>query len=244
VAALLLEYAFRASLIHARKELDHPRLLALFQKTCRRVLRALDVEVRLLGRTELLQQKAPFLIIGNHSSYLDMVILGAQYPCLFVSSLERRDDGAIGRLAQLAGTIFVDRQNRTQLRGDIHSIANYLSAGIPLCLYPEGTTSNGRKILPFKSSLLHAIEAKDVEILPVCLRYTHADGKPLAADDFDAIAWYGEMSFFPHFRRLIKFSSIRADLKILDPIRTHGELGRKAIANAARDLIEKAFQAS
>lgn len=247
VLYLLAEFMVRAWLIAQRREELRPQsflLLDLFRSSSRRILKTMNVEVELKGRTDLITERRPYIVVGNHSSYLDMIILGSVYPCIFVSSVERRDDGPIGKLAQAAGTIFVDRVNKSRLPEDVETLARHMAAGVPLCLYLEGTTSNGRTVLPFKSSLLGAIEDKDVEILPVCLRYTHADGRVLAGDAFDQIAWYGAMSFLPHFRRINSLRSIRAELTILDPIRTRGELCRKTVASAAHSLIHHAFYAS
>lgn len=247
VIYLLLEYALRASLIHLRQSnlrLQSNLLLNLMQSTSRRILRALAVNVEIKGRQDLIQQKRPYLVVGNHASYLDMLILGSIYPCIFVSSLEQKENGPIGKIAQLAGTIFVDRINKSRLPEDVDTIARHMAAGIPLCLYLEGTTSNGRMILPFKSSLLGAIEEKDVEILPVCIRYTHVNGEPLEGDAFDLVAWYGSMSFFPHFRKLNALQSIRAELTVLETIQTRGELSRKTIASTAQEAIQTAFVAS
>lgn len=215
--------------------------MALVSETSTRILELMRVQVRLQGEVPLLSKNRAFLVIGNHSSYLDMLILAKHYPCLFVSSEERRGDGGIGQLAELSGTVFVDRKNKSRLREDIRSIAAYLERGIPLCLYLEGTTSNGRSILPFKSSLLRSVEERDIEILPICLRYTHIDGKPLEGRDFDQVAWYGDMTFLPHFRSLANKSSIAAELQILAPLRAKEKQNRKAIAAAAEEQIRAAF---
>ena len=247
IVYLLAEYVARAALITARPAgLRKKSLLRLrlFQGTTGRVARVLGLELTIKGRADLLKMLHPFVVLGNHSSYLDMVVLGSIYPCIFVSSVERRDDGALGVLSKSAGTIFVDRINKSRLPDDIRQLALHLDAGLPLCLYLEGTTSNGREILPFKSSLLKAIETKDAEILPICIRYTHANGEPLKGEKIDQIAWYGEMDFFPHFQRLIALGSIQAELTVLEPIRTHGKLDRKEIARCAQSAISAAFHAT
>ena len=247
IILLLAEYAARTALITARPadlRTKSQLRLRLFQSITKRAVRALDLELMVEGRADLLEEMRPYVVLGNHLSYLDMIVLGSVYPCIFVSSVERRDDAGLGMLAKCAGTIFVDRINKSKLPDDIREIARHLDAGLPLCLYLEGTTSNGRGILPFKSSLLKAIEARDAEVLPICVRYTHADGEPIADDNIDRIAWYGDMDFFSHFLQLTTLRSIRAELTVLEPLRTGGRLDRKEIARAAHQAISAVFHRS
>lgn len=216
----------------------------ILQKQSHKALRILKAKVLVEGPGLPLAKanSEGLLFIANHSSYLDTVVISAQFRCLFVSSVERKEDGLLGKIAEAAGTLFVERRKKSQLPQDIRRLHEYLQQGTALCLFPEGTTSNGREILRFKSSLLQALEGSQKMIVPLVLRYENAQGQLLDPAEMDKIAWYGEMNFLPHFLALMKREAkLCIRVRVLEPIRVDSRWTRKQIAQETELRIRQAF---
>ena len=135
------------------------------------VLRALGVSVNLQGRLDAGAQ----MLVANHVSWLDVIVLQSLIPqARFVSKAEVQHWPLIGRLVVGAGTFFVERARPRQTRNAVDAIAAALAAGETVAVFPEGTTSDGRAVLPFRASLLEAALFAAVPVRPVALRYADA----------------------------------------------------------------------
>lgn len=119
------------------------------QNVCRRALRVFHLELRVTGAVP-----STGLLVCNHLSYLDILVLGATTPCIFVSKCEVRRWPVFGWFASLAGTLFLRREKKSAVARMTHEMRRAMNNGVLLVLFPEGTTSDGRDVLPFKSSLL------------------------------------------------------------------------------------------
>jgi len=133
------------------------------------------------------------LIVGNHLSYLDIVAYSALAPCVFVAKQDVRGWPVFGWFARLAGTVFVDRERRSAVAEVGSEIAEALRAGIPVVLFAEGTSSDGRQVLPFRSSLLEPATRSRELLTPAAISYDLADGS--AAEE---VCYWGEMTLLPH----------------------------------------------
>ena len=135
------------------------------------VLRSLGVSVQMQGRLEGTAQ----LLVSNHVSWLDVIVLQALFPhARFVSKAEVQHWPLIGRLVTGAGTLFVERNRPRQTGHCVDAIATALAAGGTVAVFPEGTTSDGQAVLPFRSGLLQAALLAEVPIRAVALRYADA----------------------------------------------------------------------
>lgn len=151
-----------------------------------------------------------FLIVSNHQSYLDIIVIASLFPTLFVAKKEVKQWPLLGWLASLGGTVFVDRQ---AFRGGMNSaqeVAAVLRTNVSVNVFPEGTSSDGTTVFPFKPSLLKAaVETKSV-VLPLSINYLLVNGKPMSNGTRDRICWYGAMEFVPHFLALLDVESVLA----------------------------------
>ena len=119
-------------------------------------------------------ERGPMLLAANHISWLDIVVMHAARHCRFVSKADVRHWPLIGMLATAAGTLFIERESRRDAMRVVHHMAERLSAGDVLAIFPEGTTSNGVDLLPFHANLFQAAVAANAPVLPVALSFVDA----------------------------------------------------------------------
>ncbi len=153
-----------------------------------------------------------YLVVGNHLSYIDILVLNSIYPTSFVTSIEMKNTLVLGQITQLAGCLFVNRKNKSNINSEILDITNALKNDLSVTVFPEATSSNGEQVLPFKRSLFKAaIEAKR-DVLPVTINYTEVDGRQLSRSNRDRVCWYGDMEFLPHLIALCRTKSVKVEL--------------------------------
>ncbi|MFW5730630.1 MAG: lysophospholipid acyltransferase family protein [Desulfonatronovibrionaceae bacterium] len=188
--------------------------------------------------TKLASQDRP-LIVANHVSYLDVFILAALRPTLFISSVELSRTPFLGSMSRLGGTVFVERRKNTGLRTEIQKVASILDDGFAVALFPEARTSDGSAMLPFKGALFEAAVKAKARVIPVCIRYESLDGKPLTAENRDRIVYYGGVRFFPHILRLFRHHEIQARVDVFESL--GGDKSRKDLARESYGIINKCF---
>jgi 1-acyl-sn-glycerol-3-phosphate acyltransferase len=181
------------------------------------------------------------LIVSNHLSYVDVLVLASLIPSVFTTSVELRNTVLLGTLARLSGSIFVERRRPSGLKQEIEVIAIALGQGLPVVLFPEGTTSNGDRVHPFKNSLFESAFMAHADILPVCLHYSGVNQERLTPRNRDSVFYYGGVSFGKHLFRLLSLASVDIEVVALKAIKVHPGLSRKALAAAAHDAISAAY---
>ena len=199
MVACLAEYLINA--LTGRTDLSH-RTYALHRWSAR-VLPWLGVRVVTEGR---LPENG--LLVSNHLSYLDILVFSAVGPCVFVSKREVRSLPGIGWIATLCGTIYIDRSRRSATHSIQPQMAGALAAGSRLVLFPEGTSSNGRQVFPFRSSLLEPAVENRTPVTAACITYEMDDGDP-AVD----VCYYGDMTMGPHALKLFGKKGVTAILR-------------------------------
>lgn len=183
-----------------------------------------------------------YLILSNHLSYLDIFILFSEFPASFIASIDEvREMFLLGRVTELSGGYFVERRNRSTLRADIEAIAGILRLGINVVLFPEGTTSTGEGVLPFKTPLVSAAEKAGVEVLPVCIRYTKIDGEDIGPDNRDLVYFHGDMEFFSHVGKLLNVKRIDVEVLVLEPLSASSAGSRKDLSEEIYNAISAAY---
>jgi 1-acyl-sn-glycerol-3-phosphate acyltransferase len=138
------------------------------------------------------------LLVSNHLSYLDIVVISSVVPAVFVSKAEVKHWPVFGALAKLGGTIFIRRERRLQVGAVNDEIEKALGDGALVVVFPEGTSSNSETILPFRASLLEPALRGGYEISIACLRYELDDGDPKTE-----VCYWGDHTFFPHLLNLL-----------------------------------------
>jgi 1-acyl-sn-glycerol-3-phosphate acyltransferase len=185
------------------------------------------------------------LLVANHVSWADIVALASVVDTDFVAKADVADYPGLGLLARRTGTIFIDRTRRAAAAAQTDAIRTRLAAGRRVLVFPEGTTSDGAGVLPFRSSLFAAADSAR-HVQPVSLFYTARDGAPPDAVIRDAVAWLGEQTMADNAALLAR---VRAGIAICfhEPVAPGNFADRKALAEFCRSAIVRshaAFQAA
>jgi 1-acyl-sn-glycerol-3-phosphate acyltransferase len=148
------------------------------------------------------------LLVSNHLSYLDILAICATAPAVFVSKADVRRWPVFGWLAAIGGTVFIERERRTHVGEVNREIESALNEGALVVVFPEGTSSNGETVLPFRSSLLEPALRAGHEISTCWIHYELADG-----DAGQEVCYWGDHTFFPHLVNLLGKRRVQATLR-------------------------------
>lgn len=203
----------------------------------RYLMRLLGFRVRVHG---LMAKTPPVLFVSNHSSYLDIPVLGSLIPGAFVAKAEVSGWPLFGILAKLQRTVFIERKSaRTNHHKNM--LRTRLDRGQNLILFPEGTSSDGLYVLPFKSGLFGAIEqqfeGKSVTIQPVSIVCTELDGLPITRAFRPYYAWYGDMTLVGHLWNVFRIGRFTIDVVFHPPVSPQAFDDRKALAAYCREVV-------
>lgn len=191
---------------------------------------------------------SPVLFVANHSSYLDITILGSLIPGSFVSKAEVAAWPLFGTLAKLQRTVFVDRAARRKVADQASEIMQRLTHGDNLILFPEGTSDNGVRVLPFKTALLSVAEQKVSGafpvVQPVSITYTKLDGIPMGRAIRPFYAWYGDMAMFPHLWRVLGLGVATVEVEFHASVTMAEFASRKELADYCRRHISAGITAA
>jgi lyso-ornithine lipid O-acyltransferase len=203
------------------------------------------LEIRIHG--EPVQQGAT-LYVGNHVSYLDIVVLGSVLNVPFVAKREVAGWPVIGLIGKLGQTMFIDRK-AARSAGQRDEIAARLGAGERLILFPEGTSSSGDRVLPFKSALFAALEGdaagRAVKVQPVTIAYTRfRGGMTIGLAARPLYAWYGDMTLLPHIWQALGLPGAEVEVRFHRPVTAADFASRKALAQHAGQEVTKGLAAA
>lgn len=179
---------------------------AWLQKWCQRALPSVGVAISTAGP---IPQHG--LLVSNHLSYLDIMVYSAVTGCIFVSKKEVESWPVFGALATMAGTVYIDRERTADAHRVSNAVADAIRAGMLVAVYPEGTSTDGNTVLPFKAALFQSAIDADAEVTPAHISYAVEDGDP--GQD---IAYWGDMTFFPHLLKLLGKRRIEARVQFAE----------------------------
>jgi 1-acyl-sn-glycerol-3-phosphate acyltransferase len=207
----------------------------------RLTLRVFGFRVRAHGAMTNAQ---PTLFVSNHASYLDVPVLGALIPAVFVAKAEVAGWPVIGFLCKLHHTVFIERRSVRAGEQRDH-LRDHLGMGQSLVLFPEGTSSDGLFALPFKSSLFSTVEtgADDIAIAvqPVSVVCTGIAGLPLPRAWRPYYAWFGDMTFVAHFWNVLKCGGYTVDVVFHPPV-TASYGNRKQLAAYCQEEVARGIE--
>jgi 1-acyl-sn-glycerol-3-phosphate acyltransferase len=193
----------------------------------------LNIKVTVAGDAEQIEEGRT-VIISNHLSYVDGIVLGSIFPVVFVSKREVKKWPVIGLWATLCGTIFINRQRKDQVGLLVVEMSRKLNEGATILLFPEGRATNGERMLPFQTAPLAAPLRNRSIIVPVTLVYKCVDDKAVSKGNRDLIYCYDDMDFMPHFWKLLRLRSIEAVVTVQPKIECSryedNSAGRKKLA--------------
>jgi 1-acyl-sn-glycerol-3-phosphate acyltransferase len=163
------------------------------QASARGVLSSLGIGYRVEG-----QPPRSGLVVSNHLSYLDVLILSAAMPCFFVAKIEIGGWPFFGKAARTSGTIFLDRSSHASSMSVAEQMSERLKLQIPVLLFPEGTSTDGSQVLPFHPRLIDPATSAGVPITAAAVRYAIDGGV-----DERELCWYGDTEFLPHLLKAL-----------------------------------------
>ncbi len=203
---------------------------------------------RILGFRTVVTGKLPdqgqCLIVSNHVSWIDIVVLSSIASVSFVAKREVAAWPFFGWLAKLQRTVFVDRERRHSTKHSRTEMEVRLAAGDRLVLFPEGTSHDGASVLPFKSSFFAAASAPEIAIIPVTLAYVRNWNLPMTRRNRPRFAWYADMDLLPHLWEAICAGPLTVHVTIHLPLEPHARQGRKQAAAASERLIRQSLAAT
>jgi 1-acyl-sn-glycerol-3-phosphate acyltransferase len=223
---ILVWVLFRFALLRLRGPLSLEQRALWVQASCRSILNVLGVRFSVQG-----QPPTHGLVVCNHLSYLDILILSAAMPCFFVAKMEIGAWPYFGRAARLGGTIFLDRSSLTSAMSVAEQISARFSLPIPVLLFPEGTSSDGSQLLRFHSRLIEPATSARVPVTAAAIRYGMDDGT-LERE----LCWFGDQLFVNHLWKMLGLAGFYAEAYFGQP-RLYTD--RREAADATHDEITK-----
>ena len=200
----------------------------------------LGIRIRVIGA---MPPKAPtntgFFFVCNHVSYLDGIILSSVFPMLFIGRGDLKDWPLLGIFTRLSGTIFVNRNSAANIHADIAHIESVLRNGVNVILFPEGTTTDGNKILPFKSAFFQAPISCQCPIVALSINYVTINGGPVTQANKDNLYWYSETGFLTHFMRVLALDVIEVEVRLSEAIDEFSTHNRKTVRTLMQKTIEE-----
>jgi 1-acyl-sn-glycerol-3-phosphate acyltransferase len=206
------------------------------------MLRILGVNVTITGAPSGIR---PLLMVSNHVSYLDVVILNASVNIHFTPKIEISGWPVLGAIARMSGSVFIDRRPEKVTQGR-NGILEDLARGSVVCVFPEATTGDGLHMIPFKSGFFSLADAdaggRGVTVQPVAVTYSSIRRLPIDTIQWPHIAWYGDMELLPHLWNLLKLAPLEAELVFLEPVKLAQHGNRKALAAHCQKVIDESIQ--
>jgi 1-acyl-sn-glycerol-3-phosphate acyltransferase len=225
------------------RSMGYKRMPFLYQRF---LMRLFDIRVTVIGQPI---QDRGVLMVSNHTSYLDILVLGGIASVSFVAKSEVAGWPLFGTFARLQRTVFVERARRSQTGISRDQIATRLIEGDALVLFPEGTSNDGNRVLPFKSALMGAAEVElgtdaqghvqHVPVQPVSVAYTKLHGIPMGREYRPFFAWYGDMELIPHLWESLVTGPVDVTVEFHPPMTVDSAGGRKALAVALETIIRR-----
>ena len=177
------------------------------------------------------------LFVSNHSSWLDVPVLGGRLEACFISKDDVAGWPVVSTVAKLGRSVFVSRQRNATAR-ERDALMNRLAKGDNLVLFPEGTTSDGSRVLPFRSSFFAIAEGEPRPLIqPVSVVYDRLGGLPAGRAARPLFAWYGDMDIASHFWRLAQHRGLRATVLLHAPLDPAMFANRKELAQAVWSAV-------
>jgi len=173
------------------------------QWACQRILAALGIKCVVEGRPA-----KHGLVVANHLSYLDILIISSAMPCFFVAKMEIDGWPFFGRAARCGGTIFLDRSSLASANKVAAIMEERFRLPVPVLLFPEGTSTDGAEVLRFHSRLIDPATKLGVPITTASLRYRIEDGRPERE-----LCWFGDDPFLPHLLKALATPGFEAQVR-------------------------------
>lgn len=209
-------------------------------------LRLFDVKVTVRG---VPPGDTPTLVLSNHVSWLDIPVIGSLRPLSFIAKSEISGWPVVGLCARLQRSVFIDRARRGATAEVNAAVAHRLARGEAIVLFPEGTTGDGNRVLPFRASLVGGARSAladpalaRISLQPLAVAYVRRNGLPVTRRERPEIAWYGDMELAPHFALFVREGPLDAVVTWGEPIPFDHTADRKRATAAAENAVRSAIR--
>ena len=201
---------------------------------CRRIARVMGMQYEVTGALPCCED-GPVAVVSNHLSYLDILLFSAARPFVMVAKSEVKRWPLLGRLTAQAGTVYVDRGcGPATYPGVNAAMAEAYKSGLPVLFFPEGTTTDGSEVLPFRRGLFHSVLNNGVKVKTAALRYELGPGNGSATVEND-VCWWGDAYFGPHIFKCLGLKGVKARIRFEDEVVSG--MDRFALSERARDRV-------
>ena len=222
------------------EKLRLPGRRAISVRYYRALCAVLRVHIRVVGMP---MRNGPTLILANHVSWLDIPVISAVMPIAFIAKSEIADWPIVGVAAKRLRTVFVNRNRRQQTSEAATEIARRLTEGDPVVLFAEGTSSDGNRVLEFRSALVGAatqLNGKhDVMLQPLSIAYTRSQGIPLGRRHRPLVAWYGDIDFVPHFKEFLRRGAVDVVVRFGESVPFENGGDRKRVTRSMETAVRR-----
>lgn len=203
----------------------------LIQAWSRQLLKILKIKVVIHGDQTFINSQQGYLVVSNHISWLDIHVINTMKPVVFVAKADVANWPIFGWIAKMIGTIFVKREKLSDLKRVIKDIKLKLQTQQPVCIFPEGTSSDGRQLLEFRSNLFEAVAHSEIKIMPIALSYQENQKYS------DRTAFIGDMGLIDSLKLIMQSNQIVAHIEVCAP--QLAQDSRQKTADQARQAILK-----
>lgn len=193
----------------------------------------------------------PLLLVSNHTSWTDIILLSTVGDISFIAKTQVREWPLFGALSLLQRTVFVERERRGKTGEQASEIGARLAGGEAIVLFAEGTTSDGNRVLPFKTSLFGAASAairetgaESVWVQPVAIAYTKLHGMPMGRYHRPIASWPGDVELLPHLKGILREGAIDVDIRFGEPVAISKGMDRKRLARTMENRVRAMLQTS
>lgn len=204
------------------------RKLTLTRWWCAKLLKHFNLTVIARGHLPTVATHST-LFVANHISWADIHAINSVMPVRFVAKMEIKDWPVFGYLVKKSGTLFINRAHRKDAARIVEVVTASLGDGDNLCFFPEGTTTDGTEVLPFKSSIMQAAINANAHIVPIAIRYPNPDGSTNTS-----AAYAGDTSLLESMSTLLKHPHPTVELEFFAPI--------APLSRSRQDVANQAFQ--
>lgn len=202
------------------------------------MLKGLNLDLKVIKPPSMGEK---FLLVSNHMGFLDILMLASCMPMLFVTSNEMRETPFLGLLTEMGGCIYVERRSRTKILEELKSMVHTLQQGFRVTLYPEATSTNGERVLPFKKTLMMAAAEAGVPIQPVVVNFREINGEEFSVKWRDHVCWYGDIPFVTSLWKTLTLKSVKAEIEFLEQVQVPVTADRAEVAVKVHSMISAKF---
>ena len=183
-----------------------------------------------------------YLMVSNHLSYTDILAICGHFPACFVTSVEIKKTPVLGQICELAGCLFVERRNKTNLSNEIKEITEALKEGLNVVIFPEATSTDGSEVIRFRRPLFQAALDSGKSIRPMTVNYMSLDSIPVTLNNRDRICWYGDMTFPDHLWGVFKIKRTKVKVIVSPVISPADEDDNTSLSSSSHEVVSSHYK--